>query len=215
MKETTTDTTDRRIFICDACKSGFTTLWNIPRKYCGSIKYKKGCLWLRKKEWSRQYSRARYYKYRDELLKKHRAWYLANYEKTKEKRSEYSKQYYQKNKAKILANCKRWREANPELVNLLIRRHHFRKTQTHGDHTVDEWMELKNFFNNCCASCGRPENAIKLTEDHKVPLSKGGGHGIDNIQPLCKPCNSSKSVKTMFPVCSIINRKIELVWQKQ
>lgn len=40
-----------------------------------------------------------------------------------------------------------------------------------------------------CAKCGRTE---RLTVDHIVPLAKGGENDLDNMQILCKSCNSRK-----------------------
>jgi 5-methylcytosine-specific restriction endonuclease McrA len=37
--------------------------------------------------------------------------------------------------------------------------------------------------------------------DHIKPLSKGGEHVYDNIQPLCHSCNSAKGVREIrYPV---------------
>lgn len=75
------------------------------------------------------------------------------------------------------------------------RRYKIRRRNADGTHVFAEWETLKAQYNWICPSCGKREPEIKLTEDHIVPLSKGGSDNIENIQPLCRSCNSKKSTK--------------------
>jgi hypothetical protein len=43
-----------------------------------------------------------------------------------------------------------------------------------------------------CATCGRTDN---LTVDHVLALAKGGSNDIDNLQLLCRSCNSRKGAR--------------------
>lgn len=72
-----------------------------------------------------------------------------------------------------------------------------------GSFTKEEWRIVKEKNNNSCARCKKVEPDIKLTVDHIVPLSVWKEwsqenrpsyrfNDIDNIQPLCGPCNSAK-----------------------
>ena len=56
--------------------------------------------------------------------------------------------------------------------------------------TYQQWIEMK--IDNKCLACGKSEPEIKLTVDHIIPLSKGGKHIRNNIQPLCFSCNVRK-----------------------
>lgn len=47
----------------------------------------------------------------------------------------------------------------------------------------DEWR---------CRFCGTEE---RLSIDHIVPLSRGGTNDLDNLQTLCRSCNSKKGAK--------------------
>lgn len=68
-----------------------------------------------------------------------------------------------------------------------------------GSHTYGEWELLKKQYNYTCPCCGLSEpfdqKSQYLTEDHIIPLSKGGSDLIENIQPLCLNCNISKNNK--------------------
>lgn len=61
--------------------------------------------------------------------------------------------------------------------------------------TLNDWLDIKLKFNLTCPICFKTEPEIKLTIDHIYPLSKGGKHSKDNIQPLCHSCNSRKKDK--------------------
>jgi len=58
-----------------------------------------------------------------------------------------------------------------------------------GTHTSIEWAALKEACGSKCVKCGADE---PLTKDHIQPIYQGGSDGLDNIQPLCKSCNSAK-----------------------
>ncbi len=84
-----------------------------------------------------------------------------------------------------------------------------RKRQAEGTYTLAEWEALKAQHNYTCLCCGRKEPEIKLTVDHIIPLVQDGTNSIDNIQPLCLSCNSSKQAKT------IDYRKEQIQWLSQ
>lgn len=74
---------------------------------------------------------------------------------------------------------------------------HHRERSADGTHNFGEWETLKVQYDFTCPSCKKSEPEIKLTLDHIIPLSKGGSNNIENIQPLCMPCNAKKHTKTI------------------
>lgn len=65
-----------------------------------------------------------------------------------------------------------------------------------GEHNNGEWETLKAQYNWTCPCCKK--FGIKLTEDHIIPLTKGGSDNIENIQPLCQSCNSRKGNRVII-----------------
>lgn len=61
-----------------------------------------------------------------------------------------------------------------------------------GAHTEAQWKQVCKQFDHRCLRCGEQR---PLTEDHVIPITKGGSDNIENIQPLCGPCNSWKGTK--------------------
>jgi 5-methylcytosine-specific restriction endonuclease McrA len=102
--------------------------------------------------------------------------------------------YCTKSCANSKANNGFWKGGitTPERKAFLQRRRDVRKIANGGTHSLEQWVELKALFRNQCLSCHRPESEIKLTEDHVLPIAKGGTDSIDNIQPLCMRCNRKK-----------------------
>lgn len=134
-----------------------------------------------------------------DYLRKYRQ---ANIEKEKERNRKYKQLH--RDKYRILSN--EWNRANPEKARARNRayqkrtldkakkrvqkRRAIKNGQT--EHFSEyEWKLLCQQYDHRCLKCGQQK---PLTADHVVPLggSWNGSDTIDNIQPLCLSCNSSK-----------------------
>jgi 5-methylcytosine-specific restriction endonuclease McrA len=62
-------------------------------------------------------------------------------------------------------------------------------------HTLAEWLAVRRHYGEKCLRCGATDRT--LTRDHVVPLALGGADTIDNIQPLCGPCNCWKGARVI------------------
>lgn len=164
------------------------------------------------KEWRKRNKKKCYFyckkwaqRNREKINRAKRKWRRANPEKEREykekywtvpgrreKAREYYKEYYRKNKERKKQYTRQWKKNNPEKCRHQWRVKRIRKKNAKGNHTLEEWQDLKKKFNYTCPHCGRKEPEIKLTEDHIIPLSKGGTDYIKNIQPLCGSCNKKK-----------------------
>lgn len=63
-----------------------------------------------------------------------------------------------------------------------------------GTHTTVEWAELQVLCGHRCVKCG---NFEKIVKDHILPIYREGSDSIENIQPLCDYCNSSKGSESI------------------
>jgi len=77
---------------------------------------------------------------------------------------------------------------------------HSERAKTFGlsnNFTEQEWELLLENSDKACACCKKPFAEIVISADHVIPLSCGGTNTIDNIQILCKTCNTKKNAKAI------------------
>lgn len=118
-------------------------------------------------------------------------WSLDN----KEYLREYHKKYYEEHRDHKKEIVKKYRKENPDKVQVARYIRNERVRNNGGSVTAKEWIEIKKLYGNKCLCCGKTN--IPLHIDHVIPLSLGGRNSIENLQPLCKSCNSRKNAKTI------------------
>lgn len=134
------------------------------------------------------------FKNKDRVKENNRRYYLENkdkyptpeerrtqYQENLEKSREINRERYKKYRDRILTCCHK-RRANQKGAEI-------------NDLKAKEWKTILDVYDNKCFYCGDSE--LKLSQDHVIPLSKGGNHTALNIVPACVHCNSSKGAQSL------------------
>jgi 5-methylcytosine-specific restriction endonuclease McrA len=112
-----------------------------------------------------------------------------------EKVAEQSHKWYAANAERKYETHKAWVDNNRPKISEYNRNSKARRRGGNGEITAQEWQALKEFYDYTCLCCRQQEPEITLTLDHVLPLSLGGSNTMDNAQPLCGSCNSTKHNK--------------------
>ena len=149
-------------------------------------------------------------KWREKNIDKIRAMPKRIYtEKQKERIRELSAKRFAENRDEILAQMREKRRRDPEGERAKRREayrrdpsssvnaDHKRKARLRGNDatmTRAQWKSVLAWFENKCAYCQLWFE--RLTQDHVIPISRGGAHAVDNIVPACRTCNARKYART-------------------
>jgi 5-methylcytosine-specific restriction endonuclease McrA len=124
---------------------------------------------------------------------------------------ESSLKHYREHQAEILERARQKRIANieifrnrdkiraqkyPEYYRFKSKIRRARHYTAQGTHTYEQWLSRVEYFDWLCVYCKKELGLTTLTQDHKIPLSRGGSNWPANLVPACKSCNSAKSTKT-------------------
>ena len=155
------------------------------------------------KEKERRRCAEKYSKTKEKRTLKIKEWKLLNLEKVRA----YTRKSNNKHKERRRETTKLWLAKNPEKNKIYLENRRAAKMKNGGQIYHDEWVDLCEKYGNRCINPNCPDPSKPLTIDHVVPIKMGGSNTINNVQPLCQRCNSSKNVK-------IIDYRIEKYYEQ-
>jgi len=129
----------------------------------------------------------------DKIRKYLKSWNIEN----AEYKYEYAKRWRQENPERYCESKRKWRQLNPERHKIITRKRDSKRRANKKNNGVFKvtTKDTRKLYQKNCVFCGDHEN---IEIDHVIPIAKGGVHGIGNLQPLCKVCNSKKSDNYMM-----------------
>lgn len=193
--------------LCEACYAVWRYHQN-PEKQ----RQRDRARWAKRREKENARRIKNYQKNKDHHLSLSRSYHQTHYEEIRQQQAGYrakniehirerNKIYSQtkRDHAKELARLRAWVDKQPDekikTLHVLARQRRVaRERELPSTLTRQEWEEIKDQFKHRCAYCG--EHFEHLTQDHAIPLSRGGGYTADNIVPACPSCNSRKGNMT-------------------
>lgn len=99
------------------------------------------------------------------------------------------------NRPKINAAKRAAYAANPGIVlNYINNRRALKLNAPSCDLTPAQWVEIQAAQDHRCWYCGKRSKG-RLTQDHIIPLIKGGSHTLHNVIGACRSCNAKKGTQ--------------------
>jgi 5-methylcytosine-specific restriction endonuclease McrA len=149
--------------------------------------------------------RAWYKENRERKLAESKKRYQNNIEHYREKGRERQSKWVKDNPVKALFQ----RQRHKKKARITTRLRQVRKVAEKYNCKIGDPEKLREFYEKalsidciycyyCKDECGNKVARYKkdATVDHKIPLSKGGDHAVDNLVIACRDCNSVKNAKT-------------------
>jgi HNH endonuclease len=130
----------------------------------------------------------RWYAEHPEMARKSaRRWREEHLEQSRERARLYCREHPEKALERTRRYCKKYPERKSEQQR---RRRALKSGATISDFTASQWAQMQIDYGWQCYLCRRL--CATLTQDHIIPLSRGGNHTADNISPACHSCNCRK-----------------------
>lgn len=131
-------------------------------------------------------SRAYYETHKEDAAKLNRLW--------REAHPGYNRLWYETHKEAVRLRHRAYALANPDIRKAIRKavdaRHRARKLGALASLTTTQWKAIVAAYKGRCAYCGvKPK---QITQDHVLPLARGGHHTPENVVPACMPCNQHK-----------------------
>ena len=145
--------------------------------------------------------------HREEARERTRQWVKENPERKRENDRQYYQNVLRYDRDKRRDELRAWRQANPDKAHAQLARRRARKRGLPATFTPDDWQRALDYFNGCCAICGRaPSFWHILAQEHWIPITDkrpdNPGTVATNMIPMCHSmkdgeggCNNSKSNK--------------------
>ena len=139
--------------------------------------------------WCRECTRAARRKDYSENKEKYAAWNASWNARYPEERRQLEAN---RDKEKKRSSYRIWIINNPEAKRANDHNYRARKVNAEGKMTAEIIESVFVAYGRRCLKCGSADN---LQIDHVVPLMLGGSNLFNNLQPLCKSCNSAKRAR--------------------
>jgi len=110
-------------------------------------------------------------------------------------KKEGQKRYRDNNFAKVSEGQRTYARLNRDKLQMWKHNYRSKVKDLPYELTVEQWRDIKAYFNNRCVYCGRK---LKLEQEHFIPVVNGGGYTKENIICACRSCNASKNGTDFF-----------------